>query len=209
MYGICLYCTATSRSVRSGNSAHIEENLAEIKDDALQALREMRLLILELDPPMLQKAGLAAALQASLEVIETRTGLETELKTELFNRLPRMLETELYRIAIEALNNLVRYAHARKVTVELSETNGHNSQDPGSQRRISLAICDNGVGFDLIKAKDGSGMGLNNMEQARPTGRRRADRHQQPGRRHPHPGGSAHRRSSDCGNELELKTYLK
>lgn len=165
LYGICLYCTATSRSVRSGNLGNIEANLAEIKDDALQALREMRLLILELDPPMLQKAGLAAALQASLEVIETRTGLETELKTELVNRLPRLLETELYRIAIEALNNLVRYAHAKKITVELRETNGHNGQTSGDKLRVSLAICDNGVGFDLIKAKDGSGMGLHNMEQ--------------------------------------------
>jgi len=165
LYGICLYCTATSHSVRSGNLTHLEENLIEIKEDALQALREMRLLILELDPPMLQKAGLAAALQASLEVIETRTGLETELKTELVNRLPRTLETELYRIAIEALNNLVRYAHAKKVTVELRTTNGHNGHAVGEKPRISLAICDNGVGFDLAKAKDGSGMGLNNMEQ--------------------------------------------
>ena len=165
LYGICLYCTATSRSVRSGNLTHLEENLVEIKDDALQALREMRLLILELDPPMLQKAGLAAALQASLEVIETRTGLETELNTELVNRLPRTLETELYRIAIEALNNLVRYARAKKVTVELRQTNGHNGQATGERPMVSLAICDNGVGFDLVKAKDGSGMGLNNMEQ--------------------------------------------
>jgi PAS domain S-box-containing protein len=155
LYGITLYCTATSRSIRGGNYTQVEQNLDEIKDNALQALQEMRLLILELNPPLLQKAGLVAALQASLEVIETRTGLETELKIADVDRLPRAVETELYRIAMEALNNLVRYAHARKVTVDLSTNDGH----------VCLEICDNGVGFDLSRANSSGGMGLHNMEQ--------------------------------------------
>jgi PAS domain S-box-containing protein len=155
LYGICLYCTATSRSLRSSNYVQVEENLNEIKDDALQALQEMRLLILELDPPILQKAGLVAALQSSLGVIETRTGLETELKVEQVADLPQVIEMELYRIAIEALNNLVRYARAKKVTVELHTYDS----------RVYMEICDNGVGFDLSQAKRNGGMGLHNMEQ--------------------------------------------
>lgn len=155
LYGICLYCTATSRSMRSGNSTLIEQNLGEIKDNALQALQEMRLLILELNPPLIQKVGLVSALQTSLEVIETRTGLETELRTKNVDRLPRSIETELYRIAIEALNNLVRYARAKKVIVDLRAQDG----------RVCLEICDNGIGFDLSRAEAHSGMGLHNMEQ--------------------------------------------
>ncbi len=155
LYGITLYCTATSRSIRGGNYTQVDQNLDEIKDNALQALQEMRLLILELNPPLLQKAGLAAALQASLEVIEARTGLETELNITAIERLPRTVETELYRIAMEALNNLVRYAHAHKVTVDLSTHDG----------QVSLEICDNGVGFDLSRANASGGMGLHSMEQ--------------------------------------------
>jgi signal transduction histidine kinase len=155
LYGICLYCTATSRAIRGGNSTQVEQNLAEIKDDALQALQEMRLLILELNPPMLQKEGLAAALQASLEAIETRTGLETELKTDGIQRLPRAVEAQLYRIAMEALNNLVRYAQAKKVTVEL------RSGDDW----IWMEIRDNGVGFDVATARTSGGMGLHSMEE--------------------------------------------
>jgi PAS domain S-box-containing protein len=155
LYGICLYCTATSRSIRSGNPTQVEENLAEIKENALQALREMRLLILELNPPMLQKEGLVAALQASLEAIETRTGLETELITDGVHRLPRAVEAQLYRIAMEALNNLVRYAQAKKVTVDL------RSGDDW----IWMEISDNGVGFDVAKARASTGMGLQSMEQ--------------------------------------------
>lgn len=155
LYGICLYCTATSRMIKGGNFDQVEQNLAEIKDNALQALQEMRVLIFELNPPMLQKGGLVTALQSSLESIETRAGLQTELTAEVVNRLPRSIEAELYRIAMEALNNLVRYARARKVTVDLRAVDG----------KVYLEICDNGVGFDLVQAKTGGGLGLHNMEQ--------------------------------------------
>lgn len=155
LYGICLYCTATSRAIRSGNNSQVDQNLAEIKADALQALQEMRLLIMELNPPMLQKEGLVAALQASLEAIETRTGLETEMNTEGVQRLPRAVEAQLYRIAMEALNNLVRYAQAKKIIVNLRTGDGW----------IWLEIRDNGVGFDVAKARTSGGMGLQSMEQ--------------------------------------------
>lgn len=155
LYGICLYCTATSHSIRSNNDQHIQENLTEIKNNALQALQEMRLLILEMNPPLLQKDGLVAALQASLETIESRAGLQTELRADGVSRLPRRLEAELYRIAMEALNNLVRYARAKKVSVDLQTRSGW----------ILMEICDNGVGFDLEQARNSGGMGLHNMEQ--------------------------------------------
>ncbi len=155
LYGISLYCSATKRSLNSENYKQVEQNLAEIKDNALQALREMRLLILELSPPLLQKEGLIAALESSLEVIESRTALETQLVSDGFDRLPRTVEPGLYRIAMEALNNLVRYANAKNVIVEL--------QVRGNW--IFLDIKDNGVGFDLGKAKNQGGMGITSMEQ--------------------------------------------
>jgi signal transduction histidine kinase len=56
---------------------------------------------------------------------------------------------------MEALNNLVRYARAKKVTVEI--------QLEGDQ--VCLQICDNGVGFDLAEARNRGTMGLHTMEQ--------------------------------------------
>ena len=161
LYGITLYCTAAGRSIRSlGAQAaapcqQVEMNLAEIKDTALQALQEMRLLILELDPPLLQEAGLQAALQASLEAIESRTSLQTSLTGNEIGRLPRTIEPELYRIAMEALNNLVRYARAQRVSVDLQSRGGW----------IFMEIRDNGVGFNLAQARNNGGMGLHSMEQ--------------------------------------------
>lgn len=155
LYGISLYCTATTRTLSGGNYKQVEENLAEIKDNALQALREMRLLILELSPPLLQKEGLVAALKSSLEIIESRTALETEILSDAELRLPRAVEPGLYRIAMEALNNLVRYANAKKVVVQL--------QIRGNW--IFLDIKDNGVGFDPLTARNRGGMGIVSMEQ--------------------------------------------
>ena len=115
LYGIRLYSTAASHSIRENNLRQVELDLVEIKDNALQALQEMRLLIFELHPPMLKEAGLVAALQTSLDSVEARTGLQTDLKVEDgITRLPTSIEVELFRIAMEALNNLVKYARAKK-----------------------------------------------------------------------------------------------
>jgi PAS domain S-box-containing protein len=155
LYGISLYSSAASRSVSKRNMEQVQRNLLEIKDNSLQALQEMRLLILELDPPLLQKQGFVAALRTSLESIESRAGLETILKTDGIYRLPSTIEPDLYRIAIEALNNLVRYARAKKVTVDLQIRSNW----------VILDICDNGVGFELEYVRENGGMGIHNMTQ--------------------------------------------
>jgi len=155
LYGISLYSTAASRSISKDNVERAMKNLIEIKDNALQALQEMRLLILELDPPLLQKYGLVAALKASLESIESRAGLETVLKTDGIARLPGSIEPDLYRIAMEALNNLVRYARAKKVMVDLQIVSDW----------VVLDIRDNGVGFEVEYVENSGGMGIYNMKQ--------------------------------------------
>lgn len=155
LYGISLYSTAASRSAGKKKMEQVQKNLTEIKDNALQALQEMRLLILELDPPLLQKHGLLVALKASLESIETRTGLETVLTTDGISRLPSAIEPDLYRIAMEALNNLVRYARAKKVTVDLQTRSNW----------VILNICDNGVGFEMEYVHTRGGLGIHNMKQ--------------------------------------------
>lgn len=155
LYGISLYSTAAGRSIRKENFKQVEDNLTEIKENALQALQEMRLLILELNPPLLQKHGLVVALKASLESIESRAGLETDLRTDGVSHLPSAIEPDLYRIAMEALNNLVRYSRAKKVSVDLQTRSNW----------VILDIYDNGVGFELEFARHSGGMGIQNMEQ--------------------------------------------
>ena len=57
-----MYAEASARLLESGQSAEAATNLRELKETALDALREMRLLIFELHPPILEKEGLVVSL---------------------------------------------------------------------------------------------------------------------------------------------------
>jgi signal transduction histidine kinase len=115
----------------------------------------MRLLIFELRPPVLEQEGLVAALETRLEAVEERSGLEAELFVHGEGRLPADIEEGLYRIAQEALNNVLRHAHARRVTVHLCQ--GGES--------VKLEVTDDGTGFDPASARARGGLGLAGMEE--------------------------------------------
>ncbi|HDH09943.1 MAG TPA: sensor histidine kinase, partial [Chloroflexi bacterium] len=149
-----LYAEAATRLLAAGKVAKAAEHLRELRDTAQEALRDMRLLLFELRPPELEQVGLAAALQARLEAVEGRAGLETELRVEGEGRLPPEIEEGLYRIAQEALNNALKHAQARKVTVYLRQ----------DERGVTLEVADDGIGFDP-KAVEGKGMGLRSIAE--------------------------------------------
>jgi signal transduction histidine kinase len=115
----------------------------------------MRLLIFELHPPELEAEGLVAVLQARLEAVEARAGFKADFRVEGERRLPVAIETALYRIAQEALNNVFKHASARQVTVALRF----------SDEAVSLEVCDDGIGFDSTAARSQGGLGLRSMEE--------------------------------------------
>jgi signal transduction histidine kinase len=122
---------------------------------AQEALAEMRLLIFELRPPILQQEGLLAALQARLQAVEGRANLKTDIKTNFAARLPPDIEEGLYHIAREALNNAIKHAHAHMITVRLYR----------AEHRMILEIADDGVGFAVAPAREMGGLGLRVMEE--------------------------------------------
>jgi signal transduction histidine kinase len=88
------------------------------------------------------------------------TGLQAEFNAvSLENRLDLVIETECFRVAQEALTNVVRHAQASAVKVDLTRRNGH----------LHLRVCDNGVGFDFValrgEAVQGASLGLLSMEE--------------------------------------------
>jgi nitrate/nitrite-specific signal transduction histidine kinase len=157
LYGVTMFAEAASRLLTAGKVELATDHLSELRGTAQEALQEMRLLLFELRPPMLEEEGLVAALQTRLEAVERRSGLETELRVEGENgsQLPPRLEDGLYRIAQEALNNALKHAQARHVTVSLR-------QDP---QKVTLEISDDGRGFDLATIHDHAGLGLRGMEE--------------------------------------------
>jgi len=149
LYGISLYAEAAGRALTDGDSEPVATNLHEIRETTQEALGEMRLLLFELRPPLLQEQGLAAALGARLRAVETRAGLVAEFDCPGNERLPPNTEQELYRLAQEALNNVLKHAHAGRITVRLAVTNGH----------ATLQVADDGVGFDpSLQGTDGFGL---------------------------------------------------
>jgi signal transduction histidine kinase len=152
-----MYAEAAARLLVAGDTATATDHLRELRSTAQEALREMRLLIFELRPLALAKIGLAAALQARLDSVEMRGGIQTELHVEGAQdrqALPHPVEEELYHIAQEALNNVLKHAGAQRVWVDLCF----------SEAEISLVIRDNGIGFAPTAASNG-GLGLASLKE--------------------------------------------
>jgi signal transduction histidine kinase len=155
LYGVTLYAEAASRQLRKGQDELASDHLSEIRDTAEEALREMRVLIFELRPPILKREGLTAALQARLDSVEGRVGLVTHFEADCRGRLSVEVEEGLYRVAMEALNNALKHARADQVFVRLQQRNG----------TVILEILDDGTGFDLEQARECGGFGLRGMEE--------------------------------------------
>ncbi|MBI3919049.1 MAG: response regulator [Betaproteobacteria bacterium] len=113
-------------------------------DDAQKLLQatidNTRNIMAELRPPGLDDYGLAVALKAHADTVAQRLGIPVRVSGEdPAPRLPPAVETALYRIAQEALNNIAKYARAKNVEIALAT---HASD-------VTLTVADDGTGFDL------------------------------------------------------------
>jgi two-component system nitrate/nitrite sensor histidine kinase NarX len=164
LYSLTLMAEGWRRMAETGRLERIVEPLIELGSIGQQALKEMRLLVHELRPPLLAQEGLAGALHQRLGAVEQRAGIEARLLVDdMADRadLPAHVEEGLYRIAQEALNNSLKHAEATSVTVHMQ------ADDAG----IELVISDNGKGFDPAFLRNHGGVGLNSMrERARHLG---------------------------------------
>jgi len=155
LYTVNLYANATQLALSSGKEVVATEYLNELINIAREAMLDMRLLIFELHPPILEKEGLVTALRTRLEAVEARSGIQTNFHVEGERRLPLSVETELYRLAQEALTNAVKHAKANHVAIRLQF----------SEQRFCFEVRDDGVGFDLMTAKHSGGLGIQGMQE--------------------------------------------
>jgi signal transduction histidine kinase len=123
--------------------------LAMAKALVTEALGEARAAITGLRPPVLDDLGLAPGLES---LARSLTGLEVEVDVESVD-LPAHVEVALYRIAQEALQNVVKHAEASSVVVRLRRDG----------RGVRLVVSDDGKGFDedtLTDAEDRHSYGM-------------------------------------------------
>lgn len=119
------------------SSPYIKDNM-ELVDEAYRLVRDLSA---DLRPPQLDDLGLVTVLRWYVDRYAHRTGLQTDLVIELPDhneRFSRERETACFRIAQEALTNIVRHANAKQVSVELKKR----------RNNLLLTIKDDGVGFD-------------------------------------------------------------
>lgn len=135
-------------------SARLEDTRALILDTAA-SIREIGA---DLRPPLLDYAGLAAALESHLQLFMKRTGISVEFECEYPDeRFRPDLESMLFRIVQEALTNCAKHAHAKYIKVSLTHV----------FQRIVLTVCDDGVGFIPSRLGQGGniGLGILNMRE--------------------------------------------
>jgi two-component system NarL family sensor kinase len=133
----------------NGDQETIERAAAQTRE----SIRELRGLLVEIYPPSLHRAGLAAALGDAAAPL-TRRGIEvrTDIPEEV--ELPAETEALFYRVAQEALRNVSNHADAWHVGVRVERQ--------GS--RASLLVEDDGRGFDPVSARPEGHFGLSLIE---------------------------------------------
>ncbi len=153
LYGLVTLTEAAQAHLETGSSVQAAE-LSRIGENARQALKEMRLFLFQMKPVDLEHAGLVAALHDRLAAVEGRADIKARLLADDDIDLSLEKETMLYYIAQEALNNIMKHADARSVTIFLKSR----------KTSVTLEVMDDGRGFDP-KATGKGGMGLRIMQE--------------------------------------------
>ena len=137
--------------------------LGELRQLTRGALAEMRTLLLELRPAALVEANLGDLLRQLAESVSGRSGIPVAVSLEgcPVPDLPAEVHVALYRIAQEALNNVVKHAQAHRVEITLRCSREHEGAKPGVSVRVELRISDDGRGFDpATVSPDHLGLGI-------------------------------------------------
>lgn len=137
LYSVSLLAEVARRRAQSGDHVAVLEQIERLGELSQQCLREMRLLVYELRPPLVEEMGLAGALQHRLEAVEQRSGIRVTLRAGSDELLPNAVRNTLFRVGEEALNLSLKHSRASALTVRV------NTSPSG----VELAIADNGVGF--------------------------------------------------------------
>jgi PAS domain S-box-containing protein len=139
------------------DSAHLAREVDDLERIALSLDQDVDRLAWELRPTALDDLGLRAALTNYVQDWSNRTSISARLHTSglLDERLAPDVETTLYRIAQEALNNAAKYSRAGRVEVILERR--HDS--------VLLVVEDDGIGFEADGSVKGQGFGLVGMRE--------------------------------------------
>lgn len=150
--------SAVQRDLEVLHCGKCAEESQRVEDGLRRAMANLREVMEDLHPQSLDILGLGAALESFLDRAMSREGLpEYQLYISPASEelvLPRHIQLAIYRIALEAIHNVIRHAHASRYEVVL-ERRGDD---------FVLSVEDNGQGINAERTQLG-GRGLNNMRE--------------------------------------------
>jgi signal transduction histidine kinase len=162
LFSMTLHARTAQRAIVDGDPSDAgRHELDQVVDLSRSALAEMRSLIFELRPEGLADEGLASAIRKHAAVLASRESIRVEVHGPAA-RLPLTAgaEENLYRIAQEALANVIKHAQAGKASVTIAATD----------TEVRIEIADDGRGFDPSASPSGH-MGLQSInDRARELG---------------------------------------
>jgi PAS domain S-box-containing protein len=144
------------RAESAGPGGVQAETLRTVREGLIRLSEDIHSLAYRLHPSVLEELGLAEALRTECERRGRRGGIDITLDLDT---VPAALGKDaalcLYRVAQEALNNVVRHARARAASVVLRQMDGG----------LLLAVRDDGVGFDPDEPRGRGSLGLVSMRE--------------------------------------------
>jgi signal transduction histidine kinase len=154
LYGISLGAHTAREALESNDPEQARTSIEYVLALAEAGITEMRALIFELRPESLETEGLVAALARQIAVLQARYKLIVE--ADLADEPALSLEHKhaLYRIAQEALHNIIKHAHASTIVLRLAR----------QENEIILEVHDDGRGFDPTGPFPGH-LGLHSMRE--------------------------------------------
>jgi len=137
-----------------------EQAAAQASELVDRALKQVRSISHLLHPPLLDEGGLHSALRCYVDGLARRSEIQTSLQLRPldFPRLPRELETTIFRIIQEALTNIFRHSEARNAFVSVMKEQNH----------VVVSVRDDGKGVSdqIVGLRPGSlGVGIGGMRQ--------------------------------------------
>lgn len=138
LFSMVLMAQVAATILEQGGEVGVaRQKVATLQETASAALQEMRSLIFELRPARLEEVGLEVALKQHAQELARRNEIEINFCAEALPRLPADVEVALFRIAQEALANVVKHARASRASIAIDTDDG----------QVVLTVEDNGVGI--------------------------------------------------------------
>jgi signal transduction histidine kinase len=149
--GLVMTAQRAQRDLETGRVAQASEQLAVLEENARAALAETRALVASTAAVGPTSGDIAEALERLAERFARETGVAVAVEVQTLSSLDRDTEVVLLRSAQECLANIRKHARATSTTLRLTHRDG----------TLTLAVTDDGVGFD--PAARSKGFGLNGL----------------------------------------------